>query len=385
MLASPGKTDMPNRYALLLAAALAAPSLPAAAQDSVAAAVPPATSASLTVTVDPVRKERMAATVSGTGLVVPWQESTISATTNGVALTEILVKEGDHVAANQVIARLDDAMIAAEIGEKQAAIASAEASFETAASSNARGRRLTKTGALSAETAEERETAVKTAAAALAQAKATLQTLILQRDRTVIRAPFAGVISSRPATLGITMQTGTEIAKIQRDGVLRAAIDVPEQYLARLKAGDAADVTGPSGPAIPGTIADIAETVDAATHLARVEIALPAESGLKAGMFVRGTIAAGGSEAMTVAESALTWRDGKTAVFVVADDNDVALRPVTASERRDGRVAVTGDLAEGQRVVTAGAGFLNDGNSVRVVSEQASVAAGEGAGGGATR
>ncbi|BDA85669.1 hemolysin secretion protein D [Aureimonas sp. SA4125] len=339
---------------------------PAAAQVSASPAA-----ASLTVTTDAVRKESVATQISATGLVIAAEEATVSATAGGLILTEVLVTEGGHVTAGQIVARLDGALIEAQIVEQQAAIASAEASFATAQSANERGQRLAKTGALSAKVAEERQTTVKTTEAALAQARAALGTLQVQLDRTVVRAPFAGIVSAKPATLGITVQTGTEITKVQRDGALRAAIDVPEQYLAGLSPGDKAEVAGPSGEKIGGTIALIGETVDSATHMGRVEIGLPQDTGLKAGMFVRATISAGGSQAMTVAESALTWRDGKTAVFVVAENNAVALKAVDAGTRQDGRVAVVGDLSEGDRVVTAGAGFLNDGNTVRVVTEQA--------------
>ncbi|WP_188851077.1 efflux RND transporter periplasmic adaptor subunit [Aureimonas glaciei] len=352
---------------ILLALSLAVSAIvPAGAQDAVAPAA-----ASLTVTTDAVRSETVATRISATGLVIAAEEATVSATAGGLVLTEVLAHEGDQVAAGEILARLDGALIEAQIAEQEAAIASAEASFATAVSANERGQRLAKTGALSAETAEERQTTVKTTEAALAQARAALGTLQVQLDRTIVRAPFAGIVSAKPATLGITVQTGTEIMRVQRDGALRAAIDVPEQYLAALSTGDGAAVTGPSGKTIDGTIALIGETVDSATHMGRVEIGLPPQSNLKAGMFVRATISAGGSPAMTVAESALTWRDGKTAVFVVAADNAVALKPVDAGTRQDGRVAVTGDLAEGDRVVTAGAGFLNDGNTVRVVTEQA--------------
>ena len=360
---------MPKPMIILVLLAALSFSAQAGAQD---AAKPAA--ASLTVTTDAVRAEKVAASISATGLVIAAEEATVSATAGGLVLTSILVQEGDRVEAGQVVAHLDDALIKAQIAEQQAAIASAEASYETALSANDRGQRLVKTGALSAETAEERQTTVKTTKATLAQAKAALGTLQVQLDRTVVRAPFAGIVSAKPATLGITVQTGTEITKVQRDGALRAAIDVPEQYLSGLSLGDTADVAGPAGEKIAGTIALIGETVDTATHMGQVEIGLPQKSGLKAGMFVRATISARGSQEMTVAESALTWRDGKTAVFVVSDDNAVALKPVDTGTRQDGRVAVSGDLTEGDRVVTAGAGFLNDGNTVRVVTEQAATA-----------
>lgn len=343
----------------------------AKAQDA-AAAVPPQ-AASLAVTPDPARRETLMRTISGSGLVTAWEEITIGASASGLALTEILVSEGQRIVAGDVVARLDDKLLQAEIAEQQAMIQSAEASHAAAISAAERGRRLSASGSVSSETLEERETTVKTTAAALAQAKAALDTLKVQADRTVVRAPVAGIVAAKPATLGIIVQTGTELLRLQRDGALRASIDVPEQHLFALVEGATAEVFGPAGDRIEGTIALVGETVDAATHLGRVEIALPDGSGLRAGMFVRATIRVEAGEALTVPTAALTWRDGRTAVFVVEEDNAVRLATVATGERTDERIAVAGDLAEGDRVVTAGAGFLSDGETVRLVTRSTEV------------
>jgi hypothetical protein len=83
-------------------------------------------------------------------------------------------------------------------------------------------------------------------------------------------------------------------------------------------------------------------------------------------MFARVSIATSTAEVLNVAESALTWRDGKPGVFVVGKDGKVAARSVETGSHRDGRVAIASGLTEGERVVVSGAGLLNDGNLVRV-------------------
>lgn len=295
-----------SRFTVSLAAALALPfSASFVHAQASAEAAPQGSLPSLTVTTDPVRLETVPEVISGTGLVTAWQEATIGASAGGLVLTEIGVGEGDRVEKAQVLARLDGALLRAQIAEEQAAIASAQATYEIAVSSSERGRRLARTGDLSSQLIEERETTVKTAAAALGQATAALKTLEVQLDRTVIRAPFAGIVSAKPATVGSIVQASTEILRIQRDGALRVSLDLPEQYLPKIAVGDACKVTGSGGSEIPGKVALIGETVDPRTHLGTVEIELPAGSKLKAGMFVRAAIASGGADAMTVAESAL--------------------------------------------------------------------------------
>ncbi|KQT52783.1 MULTISPECIES: efflux RND transporter periplasmic adaptor subunit [unclassified Aureimonas] len=361
---------------LLTLATFASAASATRAQDAASAAVPPTQErVSLTVTTDAVRRESVAAKVSGTGLVEAWQEVAVGAPTGGLALVEILAEEGDRVEAGAVVARLDASLIEAELAQSQAQQRSAEASFSAAVSANERGQRLGKSGSLAAETIEERQTAVETTRAAVEQAKAAVRTLEVQLDRTVIRAPFAGRVSSKPATLGTIVQAGAEILRLQREGRLEAAIRLPEQYLAHIAVGDAADVTGPDGAVLQARIASIAETVDSASHLGTVRIGLPGDTKLKAGMFVRAGVSAGGEQTMTVASGALTFREGRPAVFVVGANNQVFLKPVEVGTRGGDRVAVSGALSEGERVVTSGAGFLNDGAVVRVVSQAAETGA----------
>ncbi|KQT50950.1 hypothetical protein ASG43_06800 [Aureimonas sp. Leaf454] len=367
---------LPLTIAAMLAALVAATCGEAFAEDA-AASVPPAPErASLTVTTDAVIRESVATTVSGTGLVEPWQEASVGASVGGLALTEVRVEEGQSVAAGDVIARLDASLLDAELAQSQAALRSAEASYAAAVSANERGQRLGRSGSLAAETIEQRETAVQTSAAAVEQARASVKTLEVQIDRTIVRAPFAGIVSSRPAVLGTIVAAGTEIVRLQRDGRLQAAVKLPEQYLSGISVGDAAEISGPNGATIAAKVAGIAEIVDPTTHLGLVRIDLPKDAGLRAGMFVRAGVSAKGDEATTVASSALTFREGRPAVFVVGDDLAVTLTPVSVGTRGPDRVAVEGALSPGERVVTSGAGFLNDGATVRIVSKSAGSEAG---------
>lgn len=334
-------------------------------------ASPQSQPASLTVTTDTVRHDTLGQTIVGNGVVAAHREVIVGSEASGLRLTDVLVKQGERVEEGQVIARLDDSLLKAQLAEQDAAIDSAEATLANAVSTGERSQRLVKSGTVSRETAEQNATTVATARAALAQAQAALNTLDVQLRRTEIRAPFAGIVSARPAVPGIIVQASTEIARIQENGALEARIDLPEHTISTLQPGTDAVVTAPDGRRIAAELGSIDEVVDIDTHLALAVIPLPPDTGLKAGMFVTAEISVGGAESLTVADRALTWQEGKTAVFRVGADDTVAAVPVEVGLRSAGRVAVAGDLTPGDRVVTSGAGFLQDGNRVRLVTEQA--------------
>ena len=124
-----------------------------------------------------------------------------------------------------------------------------------------------------------------------------------------------------------------------------------------------------------GSVSSIAETVSSTTRLATVYVTLGQGSGLKPGMFARVSIAGAASQRLSVAEAALVWQDGKPVVFLVDAAGKAAARTVTTGAHRNGRVAIESGLSEGDSVVVAGAGFLSDGNLVRITDAQAGTAA----------
>ncbi|WP_342240923.1 efflux RND transporter periplasmic adaptor subunit [Inquilinus sp. OTU3971] len=346
--------------ALLLA--LAACRDPKPAEEASASEAPVA----LAVSVEPARAERLARAVSATGNVAAWQELTVSAELSGLAIVEIPVQEGDRVAQGQLLARLDDRALQAQIAEQQAAIDQAQATLDNAELVAARSRRMLAAKAISQETADQNAATARTSRAALAQAQAALQALQVQLEQTRITAPVAGVVAAKPAVLGTVVQSGTELVQLIRDGRLEVQARVPERDLAAIRPGQAVSVTDAAGAVTPATVRAAAEKVDATTRLGTVYADLPAGTALKAGMFARVSIAVEGGDGLTVPEAALVWRQGQPQVFTVDADGAARLRPVRTGSRGAGRVTIEDGLAQGERVVTAGAGFLDDGSRVRI-------------------
>lgn len=354
------------------AAALKAYGSSGAVEPAAQAAVP-AQAAALTVSVEQVRSESIVSFINASGTVAAWQEATVGAQASGLQLTQVLVAEGDHVKSGEVVARLDASLLKAELAQQKAAIVQAQATLDSAISAAARAEKLLVSNAISAETAEEKTTAVKTGRAQLEQAEAAADKLQAELDQTTIRAPFDGIVSSKPAVAGSIVQTGSELMKILRDGRLEVNVLVPERDLAAVSVGQVATIVDASGRATQGAVSSIAETVNSTTRLATVYVSLDESSGLKPGMFARVSIATAPSQQLSVAEAALVWHDGKPAVFVVDEAGKVSARPIATGTRQNGRVAVSSDsgLSQGDNVVVAGAGFLSDGNLVRVATTEA--------------
>ncbi|WP_181257098.1 efflux RND transporter periplasmic adaptor subunit [Pseudaminobacter soli (ex Li et al. 2025)] len=345
--------------------------------NSVAPTDEPAASqaASLTVAVEPVQAEQVASVVAGTGSVTAWQEAAISTESGGMQLTEVLVEEGDRVKKGDVLARLDSSLLRAQLTEQEAAIEQARATLASAEMASARAEKLLKSSAVSVETAEGKATAVQTGRAQVAQAEAAANRIRVQVDRTEITAPFDGVIASKPAVVGSIVQAGTELMTIIRDDRLEVEVRLPDKDLPSIARGQKATVTDAAGRISAGTVSSVAEKVDRATRLGTVRIALENGAGLKPGMFARVSIDASNRPALTVAENALVWRGSKPAVFVLGDDGKVKSRSVETGQRAGGRVAILSGLSEGESIVVSGAGFLSDGNLVRVSDSAATASA----------
>jgi RND family efflux transporter MFP subunit len=335
------------------------------------AAAPAASIASLTVSVEKIRQETISSSISATGTVAAWQEAAIGAQASGLQLTEVAVSEGDHVRAGEVVARLDGSLLKAELAQQKAAVSQAQATLDAAVSAATRADKLIASNAISAETVEERATTVRTSRAQLEQAQAAADKLQAEIDQTTILAPFDGVVSSRPAVTGSIVQAGTELMKIIRGGRLEVGALVPEKDLPAIQVGQAATVVDAAGRSSQGQVSSIGETINSTTRLATVYVSLGEGSGLRPGMFARVSIETDASLQLSVAEAALVWHDGKPSVFVVDEAGKVSARAVATGAHRNGRVAVASGLSQGDSVVIAGAGFLNDGNLVRVATTEA--------------
>ena len=130
-------------------------------------------------------------------------------------------------------------------------------------------------------------------------------------------------------------------------------------------------LTAPSGAAVDGRVRAVSPGVDATTRTGTVYADLPDPQGLTAGAYVEGRIDTGEADAATVPAAAVVLRDGFPTVFVVDDKGLAHAQRVRTGLKVEGETALLDGPKPGVRVVVEGAGFLADGDRVRVVSAPA--------------
>jgi len=328
----------------------------------------PADTARPALTVSTAQPQRGAVPLrlAANGNVAAWQEASIGAEGNGLRLDAVLVNVGDVVKAGQVLARFSPEAVQADVAQARASLLEAQAVAAEATDNAERARSLQATGALSQQQIQQFTTAGQTAQARVAVARALLQAQELRLQHTQVRAPDSGVISARTATVGAVLGTGTELFRMVRKGRLEWRAEVTATELARIQPGAKARITGASGTTIEGTVRMVAPTVDPQTRNALVYVDLPPTTDFRAGMFARGEFALGSTDALTIPQEALVVRDGFSYVFVLGPQQRVQQRKVQTGRRIADRVEILSGLEADQSVAVRGAGFLNDGDLVRV-------------------
>jgi HlyD family secretion protein len=302
------------------------------------------------------------------GNVAAWQEAIIGAEVNGLKLTEVRVNVGDVVKKGQVLATFSADGARADVLQAQASLAEAQATAAEAAANAARARTLQDTGALSTQQIAQLTTAESTAKARTDAARAMLTNAQVRLKNGQLTAPDNGVISARLATVGSVVGAGSELFRMIRQGRLEWRAEVTSAELARLKPGTTATITAASGAQVQGKVRMVAPTVDAQTRNALVYVDLPQNPDIKAGMFAKGEFALGSANALTLPQQAIVLRDGFTYAMRIDASNKVSQVKLQTGRRVGDAVEITQGAKAGERFVATGAGFLADGDTVKVVA-----------------
>jgi RND family efflux transporter MFP subunit len=300
--------------------------------------------------------------VEATGSLRRLRESALSFRIPGV-MTRLLVDEGDSVRAGQVVATLDPAGVEARLRQAAADLDRAKRDVDRFAP-------LVDKGAISREQFDNQKTA-------LASAKAAYDAAAFDSRWAVLRSPVSGVVLSRAAQSGEVMAAGAPVVTVADDAsplVLRAPLT--DRDVAKVRLGQAVSVRLDAlpGAALPGRITRISQRARAESGQVEVEAAVAARPGLRSGMI--GTLSldgagdpAGGFQRVP-AEAILEASGSRASVLRLGADARAHRTPVTFGGF-DGDDALVGGLNPGDRVVTAGGGYVSDGERVSVVDPAA--------------
>ena len=362
--------------ALILAAVAVAVAIaywlnrPQAAPQTTVPSAPMAARPALTVTSIRAQSSALPIKLNANGNVAAWQEASIGAEISGLRLAEVLVNVGDVVQRGQVLARFATEAVQSDVAQARAAVTEASANAQEASANADRVRALQNTGVFSGQQINQYLTAEQTARARVESVKAGLAAQTLRLQYAEVRAPDGGVISARLATVGAVVGAGAELFRLIRQGRLEWRAEVSSAELSRLRPGAAVTVLAASGTELKGRVRMVAPTVDPQTRSGLVYVDLPSQSGspgsFKAGMFARGEFDLGSSPALTVPQQAVVVRDGFSYVFRLNADQRVSQLKVQTGRRIGERVELLDGVGAEALLVASGAGFLNDGDLVKV-------------------
>lgn len=334
--------------------------------------------------------------VIASGLVGPVEEVQVQPLIEGQPIEALLADVGDRVEAGQVLAvlskstlELQRTQVLASLAAAKATIAQGEAQLVDAESAAAeaarvaeRTEKLREQGSASQAAADTANAAAVSATARVTVARQSLEAaraqvalneaqlanVELQLTRTEVKAPVAGLIVARNATVGaIATAAGQPMFVMEKDGALELRADIAESDLPRLAEGQAASLkaVGLEGP-VAGEVRLIEPSIDTATRLGRARISVEEGVGLRTGMFVEAEIRVAERESLAVPVTAVGSEDGKTTVMRVVDG--VVERVTVETGIRDGGfIEIRSGLTAGDLVVVKAASFLRQGDRVNPV------------------
>ncbi len=326
----------------------------------------------LTVTgILPVR-EQLPQRLQANGGIAAWDEAVIGSEAAGLRLVDLRAAVGDRVRRGDVLAVFASDTIRAELAQSHAGLAEAEVAVDEAAANADRARQLQGSDALSAAQISQYLNGERSARARADAARALVRLHEARLAQTRLLAPDDGIISARTASIGSVPAPGIELFRLIRQGRLEWRAEVTADELAGISLGVRAQVTATSGITVEGKVRTLSPTVDPQTRHAIVYVDLPSMTGasahgLRPGSYARGSFELGSLPALLVPQSALAVRDGFSFVYRIDADQRVSQLKVQTGRIVGDRVEIRAGLSGTETLVSSGAGFLNDGDRVRVL------------------
>ncbi|MDH3732351.1 MAG: efflux RND transporter periplasmic adaptor subunit [Gemmatimonadota bacterium] len=269
-------------------------------------------------------------------------------------IVRILVREGSEVGRGAGLFKVDDAELSAQV-------ARLEADRDLARQALERTRAL-----LAQDAASQAEYEQAEARARSSQAELDLQQVRL--DRTLVRAPFSGVVGERSVSIGDYVTSSTALVTLQTVDPQRASFAVPERYAAALSVGQRVgfEVAAVSGREFVGEVDFVDPRVELPGRTIRVKASVSnADRALQAGMFIEARLAIEvRPDAVLVPESAVVQLDAGPVVWVVGSGGQAFRRDIELGVRMPGVAEVKSGVEAGETVITAGMERLFEGAPV---------------------
>jgi len=335
-----------------------------------------------------------ASVLDASGYVTARRQATVSAKITG-KVAEVMIEEGQRVKEGDVLARLDDTdvkaqllLARAQLTAARSQLAEVQALLRQAERDHARQAELFVKQLVSAQSLDaaiaQRDMLRARLAAAEEQAKVAQEAVNVAQvafDNTVIRAPFSGIVVAKSAQPGEMISpisagggfTRTGIGTIVDMDSLEIQVDVNESYINRVTPGQPVEAVLNAYPEwkIPGEVIAIIPTADRSKATVKVRIALKQKDprivpdmGARVGFLDKTPAATPKGSAGVLVPSPAIQTDGGRSVAFVVKGGKVERRSVTLGPETAGHRQVLSGIRDGERVVLAAPPSLKDGQSV---------------------
>lgn len=282
---------------------------------------------------------------------------------------------GAHVQPGDILARLDDAEQQTNLRAAQASRDAAQAMLVEAEAAYQRQRQLLDQGFTTRSRFDQAEQQWLTATNTRTSADSALENARDELSYTELRAPSAGIVTSRDIEVGQVVQAAQPVFTLAEDGGRDVVLDVQETLVNHGPPGTAVTLTLLSDPSIRarGRVREVSPVVDARTGTVRVKVEIvdpPPQMTL--GTVVTAAVHLPQAQAVALPWSALTSDAGNPAVWSIAPETGVVSRvPVEVLAYERERLILRSGLEEGMTVVVKGGQMLHQGQVVEILVSDA--------------
>jgi membrane fusion protein, multidrug efflux system len=307
--------------------------------------------------------------ISVTGDIEARTSSNIAFQVSG-RVTERLADVGDHVDADQVLARVDGQQQHIDVDTARAALTSAQAVLRQAILTYDRKEALLATNSVAKSELDTAREGLKVTKGSVAAAKAQLQQAEEQLGYTALRAGVSGIVTARSIETGEVVQAGQTVYTIAVDGPRDAVFDVPEVLVDNLPKSAGVVVSLLSNPSVTakGTVREVSPVVDSTTGTVRVKVGFSkTPAAMTLGVAVNGSLIVNPRPSIVLPVSALCSVGGKPAVWLVDPvSKTVSLHLIDVGRYTTNAIVVAGGIKRGATVVVAGGQMLWPGETVTI-------------------
>jgi membrane fusion protein, multidrug efflux system len=289
-------------------------------------------------------------------------------------LMEVYVREGEQVAAGQLLARFEASAQESSRASAEADRVAANAELANAQWTLEQNQSLFKAGAIAERDLKTSQQAVATARARLAAAAARLRASGNEARDTRIVAPASGVLEKRLVDAGVHLSRGAPMFTIVRSGTLELAAAVPARQATAVRAGQIVHFVA-DARRFDGKVARVSPTIDPATRAVTVYVQVPNPGNtLRGGTFATGRVVSRTLENVIAVPTAALRQgqeDGKPFVYRI-DGKTLNVAPVQlgAVDEQLGVAQVTEGLQNGDKVIVGNVGTLGRGMQVTIAGTE---------------